>query len=160
MARETLSSSTHLPLETYLCAVLEQTGSTAPINNAPLITYVNRGRELGTNERKLKRKDVMLYLDSQLVEEAKERGINLSRLLEHTLRILLDRMKQVNLEDSSMNTDERSSTSTIMKKAGITSDRPLVRGVGFEPTKACATGSLIRSILSLTPSLAQMALPL
>jgi len=95
---------------------------------------------MGTNERKLKRKDVMLYLDPDLVKEAKERGINLSRLLEHTLRILLDQMKQVNLGDSSTNTDERSSTSPMAKEAGITSDRPLVRGVGFEPTKGYPTG--------------------
>lgn len=39
----------------------------------------------------------MLYLGSDLVEEAEERGISLSRLLERTLRILLDRMKKVNL---------------------------------------------------------------
>jgi len=95
---------------------------------------------MGTKGGKLKRKDVMLYLDLDLVKEAKERGINLSKLLEHTLRILLNKMKQVNLGDSSMNTDEKSSTPTITKKAGIASDRPLVRGVGFEPTKGYSTG--------------------
>jgi hypothetical protein len=45
-----------------------------------------------------RKRNVVLYLDQHLVQEAKDRGINLSRFLEYDLRLFLNRMKQSNLE--------------------------------------------------------------
>lgn len=45
-----------------------------------------------------RKRNVVLYLNPHLVQEAKDRGINLSRFVEYDLRLFLNRMKQSNLE--------------------------------------------------------------
>jgi len=53
-----------------------------------------------TSEVSIGKRNVVLYFDQHLVQEAKDLGINLSRFLEYDLRLFLKRMNQSNLESA------------------------------------------------------------
>jgi len=55
---------------------------------------------MSTSEVSNGKRNVVLYLDQHLVQEAKDRGINLSRFLEYDLRLFLKRMNQSNSEST------------------------------------------------------------
>ena len=56
------------------------------------------------------KRNVVLYLNPHLVQEAKDRGINLSRFLGYDLRLFLKRMNQSNLESANEIKREMEST--------------------------------------------------
>ena len=64
----------------------------------PYPTFVYPCTQMEPPEVPDRKRNVVLYLDPHLVQEAKDRGINLSRFLEYDLRLFLSRMKQSNLE--------------------------------------------------------------
>ena len=74
--------------------------------------------------RKGKKKNVVIYLDPEVVKEAKELGLNISKICENALKEAVRRLKgeysQNNL--NSQKSDDCESVETP--------------GVGFEPTRA------------------------
>ena len=76
------------------------------------------------------KKKVLLYMDRDVVTEAKDIGLNLSKTCENALKNTIKRLTNTN---NSRNTDGLSSSES--------SGNSLVREVGFEPTKAYTTGA-------------------
>jgi len=68
-------------------------------------------------------------MDKDVVTEAKDIGLNLSKTCENALKNVIKRLTNSN---NSRNDDVLSSNDS--------SDKPLVREVGFEPTKAYTSG--------------------
>jgi hypothetical protein len=66
------------------------------------------------------KRNVVLYLDQHLVQEAKNTGINLSRFLEYDLKLFLSRMKQANPECSEKIRKEPESVT--VQNGGIVTD--------------------------------------
>ncbi|MDW8034056.1 MAG: type II toxin-antitoxin system CcdA family antitoxin [Nitrososphaerota archaeon] len=45
--------------------------------------------------KKCRKKNVVIYLDSEIVKEAKELGLNISKISENALKKMIDRIKDV-----------------------------------------------------------------
>ena len=69
-----------------------------------------------------KKKNVLLYMDEEIVEKAKKMGLNLSQFCENALKEAIERL-------SSPKTETNGGTR-------------LARGVGFEPTRPLLTTGL------------------
>ncbi len=76
------------------------------------------------------KKKVLLYMDRDVVAEAKDIGLNLSKTCENALK---STTKQLTNSNNSRNGDILPSVDS--------SDNSLVREAGFEPTKAYTTGT-------------------
>ena len=72
-----------------------------------------------------KKKNVLLYLDEDVVEEAKELGLNLSKVCENALKEAIKRLKGENCENNSYSPFSN-------RMAGHT-NKKMVRPPGFEP---------------------------
>ena len=76
---------------------------------------------------------VNLTIDEDIIREAKEIGLNLSKISENALKQAIFALKSANQSTHTKQTDSTDSSPTSFFE--------LVREVGLEPTKAFATGS-------------------
>ncbi len=80
--------------------------------------------------RRGKKENVMIYLDPQVVKEARELGLNISKVSENALKEAIRRLKGENSQNKqdSLFSDRRAEPTN-----GAQTD--MAPGVGFEPTR-------------------------